>query len=66
MLRFLFLLLLLVILASPLWIPVLVLQPMPLLQQQPELSVDDVANAKRLLKENDCSLTCCPGMRSPG
>ena len=53
MFRLLFLLFVIGLLSSPLWIPMLALEDSPSVQEEAALSIDDVANAKRLLSEND-------------
>jgi hypothetical protein len=53
MIRRLALLLLIVLLSSPLWILVLVLEGSPQVLDTTSLSVNDMENAKRLLGEND-------------
>jgi hypothetical protein len=53
MLRLLLLLVFVGLLSSPLWVPLLALEDAPRVHQEASLSIDDVANAKRLLSEND-------------
>jgi hypothetical protein len=53
MLRLLFLLVFVGLLSSPLWVPLLALEDAPHVRPEAALSIDDVANAKRLLSEND-------------
>ena len=45
--------LLIALFSSPLWLAALALQDSPSVRNSTQLSIDDVANAKRLLREND-------------
>jgi hypothetical protein len=53
MTRALILLTVIALLTSPVWVTVLALEPLPRVLASATLSVDDVENAKRLLREND-------------
>lgn len=53
MLRLIALLLVVGLLSSPLWLAMLALDPLPRVVDAASLSVDDIENAKRLLREND-------------
>lgn len=53
MFRLLFLLFVIALLSSPIWVPMLALEDAPSVRAEAALSIDDVANAKRLLSEND-------------